>query len=89
MPPPRVRRIYSQEIDLEDLCSQQPAGDGRLSMIGLIGGTGLYQMDELQVTDVREITTPFGAPSSPIVLGMLQGKNVAFLARHGLSFLTV
>jgi 5'-methylthioadenosine phosphorylase len=53
-------------------------------MIGIIGGTGLYQMDELQVTDVREVTTPFGAPSSPIVLGMLQGRNVAFLARHGL-----
>lgn len=54
-------------------------------MIGIIGGTGLYQMDELQVTDVREVTTPFGSPSSPIVLGMLQGRNVAFLARHGLN----
>jgi 5'-methylthioadenosine phosphorylase len=53
-------------------------------MIGIIGGTGLYQMDELQVTQVREVTTPFGAPSAPIVLGMLQGRNVAFLARHGL-----
>lgn len=53
-------------------------------MIGIIGGTGLYQMDELQVTDVREVTTPFGSPSAPIVLGMLQGRNVAFLARHGL-----
>lgn len=53
-------------------------------MIGIIGGTGLYQMDELQVTGVRELTTPFGTPSSPIVLGMLQGCNVAFLARHGL-----
>jgi len=53
-------------------------------MIGIIGGTGLYQMDELQVMEVREVTTPFGPPSSPIVLGMLQGRNVAFLARHGL-----
>ena len=53
-------------------------------MIGIIGGTGLYQMDELQVTGVREVTTPFGSPSAPIVLGMLQGRNVAFLARHGL-----
>ena len=50
----------------------------------MIGGTGLYQMDELQVTAVREVTTPFGPPSAPIVLGMLQGRNVAFLARHGL-----
>jgi 5'-methylthioadenosine phosphorylase len=53
-------------------------------MIGIIGGTGLYKMDELQVTEVREVTTPFGSPSAPIVLGMLQGRNVAFLARHGL-----
>jgi 5'-methylthioadenosine phosphorylase len=53
-------------------------------MIGIIGGTGLYQMDELQVTGVREITTPFGPPSAPIVVGMLQDRNVAFLARHGL-----
>lgn len=54
-------------------------------MIGIIGGTGLYQMDELQVTDVRELTTPFGPPSAPIVLGMLQDRNVAFLARHGMN----
>ncbi|HKT72594.1 MAG TPA: S-methyl-5'-thioadenosine phosphorylase [Steroidobacteraceae bacterium] len=53
-------------------------------MIGIIGGTGLYQMDELRVTDVREATTPFGPPSSPIVLGILEGREVAFLARHGL-----
>jgi 5'-methylthioadenosine phosphorylase len=53
-------------------------------MIGIVGGTGLYQMDELQVTAVREVTTPFGVPSSPVVLGILQGRDVAFLARHGL-----
>src|SRR6185437_10884827 len=53
-------------------------------MIGIIGGTGLYQMDELRVTDVREAATPFGSPSSPIVLGVLQDRDVAFLARHGL-----
>ncbi len=53
-------------------------------MIGIIGGTGLYQMDELQVTEVREVATPFGPPSAPIVVGLLQGCNVAFLARHGL-----
>jgi 5'-methylthioadenosine phosphorylase len=53
-------------------------------MIGIIGGTGLYAMQELQVTEVREVETPFGAPSSPITLGRLHGKDVAFLARHGL-----
>jgi 5'-methylthioadenosine phosphorylase len=53
-------------------------------MIGIIGGTGLYRMDALQVTQSREVSTPFGAPSSPVMLGMLQGREVAFLARHGL-----
>src|ERR1700731_2126424 len=51
--------------------------------IGIIGGSGLYSMSGL--TDAREIRvkTPFGEPSDAIVLGMLEGKRVAFLARHG------
>jgi 5'-methylthioadenosine phosphorylase len=51
--------------------------------IGIIGGSGLYDMAE--VTDRGEVTlsTPFGDPSSPYVLGTLRGKRVAFLARHG------
>src|SRR5215470_2360125 len=53
-------------------------------MIGIIGGTGLDRMDALRVTQTREVSTPFGAPSSPIVLGELAGREVAFLARHGL-----
>jgi 5'-methylthioadenosine phosphorylase len=53
-------------------------------MIGIIGGTGLYRMDALRVTQTREVSTPFGPPSSPIVLGVLAGRDVAFLARHGL-----
>ncbi|MFO7278193.1 MAG: S-methyl-5'-thioadenosine phosphorylase [Pseudomonadota bacterium] len=54
-------------------------------MIGIIGGTGLYRMDELQVTETRSVDTPFGAPSAPIVLGTLGGRSVAFLARHGVN----
>jgi 5'-methylthioadenosine phosphorylase len=53
-------------------------------MIGIIGGTGLYRMDALQVTRAQEVSTPFGPPSSPVMLGVLQGREVAFLARHGL-----
>jgi len=53
-------------------------------MIGIIGGTGLYRMEALRVTQTREVTTTFGPPSSPIVLGVLGGREVAFLARHGL-----
>jgi len=51
--------------------------------IGIIGGSGLYGMPGL--TEVREerITTPFGEASDPYVLGELEGRKVAFLARHG------
>jgi 5'-methylthioadenosine phosphorylase len=51
--------------------------------IGIIGGSGLYDM--AGVTDRKEVTltTPFGEPSGPYVLGTLKGKRVAFLARHG------
>ncbi len=52
--------------------------------IGIIGGSGLYDMAEL--TDRRDVTveTPFGAPSAPLVTGKLAGKDVVFLARHGI-----
>ncbi len=51
--------------------------------IGIIGGSGLYAMAGL--SDIRElqVKTPFGPPSDAIVLGTLEGKRVAFLARHG------
>jgi 5'-methylthioadenosine phosphorylase len=51
--------------------------------VGIIGGSGLYSMNGL--TDLREVRvkTPFGEPSDIIVLGTLEGKRVAFLARHG------
>ena len=51
--------------------------------IGIIGGSGFYQMDGL--TDIEEITveTPFGKPSDALILGTLDGKPVVFLPRHG------
>jgi 5'-methylthioadenosine phosphorylase len=51
--------------------------------IGIIGGSGLYHMPGL--TDTREVRvkTPFGDPSDAVVIGTLEGKRVAFLARHG------
>jgi 5'-methylthioadenosine phosphorylase len=60
-----------------------PAKASSMATIGIIGGSGLYSMSGL--TDTREITvkTPFGDPSEVIVLGVLEGKRVAFLARHG------
>jgi len=51
--------------------------------IGIIGGSGLYSMPGLtKVKEVR-VKTPFGAPSDPYVCGMLEGRKVAFLTRHG------
>jgi 5'-methylthioadenosine phosphorylase len=51
--------------------------------IGIIGGSGLYDMAELSDREERRIDTPFGQPSAPYVLATLRGRRVAFLARHG------
>jgi 5'-methylthioadenosine phosphorylase len=51
--------------------------------IGIIGGSGLYDMAELSDREERAIATPFGDPSGPYVLATLRGRRVAFLARHG------
>jgi 5'-methylthioadenosine phosphorylase len=51
--------------------------------IGIIGGSGLYDMAELTDRQEQTIATPFGDPSGPYVLGTLRGTRVAFLARHG------
>lgn len=51
--------------------------------IGIIGGSGLYQMPELTEIDEIEIQTPFGSPSDKFILGTLEGERVAFLPRHG------
>jgi len=50
----------------------------------VIGGSGLYHMQGLENTREHTIETPFGEPSSPIITGTLEGKRVAFLARHGI-----
>ncbi|HXH39845.1 MAG TPA: S-methyl-5'-thioadenosine phosphorylase [Thermoanaerobaculia bacterium] len=51
--------------------------------IGIIGGSGLYQMEGLTVLDERKIETPFGDPSDSYVIGEIDGVGVAFLSRHG------
>jgi 5'-methylthioadenosine phosphorylase len=51
--------------------------------IGIIGGSGLYSMKSLTDTKEIRVKTPFGDPSEVIVTGTLEGKRVAFLARHG------
>ena len=51
--------------------------------IGIIGGSGLYSMPGLTAARELRIKTPFGDPSEAIVVGTLEGRRVAFLARHG------
>lgn len=53
-------------------------------VLGVIGGSGLYGMEGLKNVEVRELDTPFGKPTSPIILGDLEGQRIAFLARHGI-----
>ncbi|MFN8008555.1 MAG: S-methyl-5'-thioadenosine phosphorylase [Terriglobia bacterium] len=51
--------------------------------IGVIGGSGLYQMAGLANVQEVRVDTPFGEPSDPLMVGILEGQRVAFLARHG------
>ncbi|PJF26095.1 MAG: S-methyl-5'-thioadenosine phosphorylase, partial [Phototrophicales bacterium] len=51
--------------------------------IGVIGGSGLYNMPDLTDISTHQLNTPFGQPSAEVVIGTLRGKRVAFLPRHG------
>src|SRR5215470_5015189 len=63
--------------------SGKKAGGKPSATIGVIGGSGLYSMQGLGDTREIRVKTPFGDPSDAIVVGTLEGKRVAFLARHG------
>ncbi|MDO8527307.1 MAG: S-methyl-5'-thioadenosine phosphorylase [Deltaproteobacteria bacterium] len=51
--------------------------------IGVIGGSGLYEMEGLKLLDEKWVDTPFGKPSDAIIIGELEGETIAFLPRHG------
>lgn len=51
--------------------------------IGVIGGSGLYQMNDLVDIEEIRVSTPFGDPSDPYIVGNVEGKRIAFLSRHG------
>ena len=53
-------------------------------VLGVIGGSGLYQFSGLENVTMVDVDTPFGKPSAPVTIGSLAGKKVAFLARHGI-----
>lgn len=55
-----------------------------LPTLAIIGGSGLYGMPGLEKVQEQEIDTPFGKPSAPVVVGELEGRRIAFLARHGI-----
>src|SRR5580658_1658482 len=92
---PRARRTFGSRTGKGGLRMAQAAKRSKKSAakpsaaknekvkIGIIGGSGLYSMPGL--TDTREIRvkTPFGEPSDAVIVGTLEGKRVAFLARHG------
>ncbi len=52
--------------------------------LAVIGGSGLYEFEGLEQAEQFDLDTPFGKPSAPIVVGVLEGRRIAFLARHGL-----
>lgn len=52
-------------------------------LLGVIGGSGLYQMKGLEVIEKVMVDTPFGSPSDSIIIGKLEGVKLAFLPRHG------
>lgn len=58
------------------------AGDRASAEVGVIGGSGFYEMPGLEQVERLQVDTPFGAPSSTITIGTLHGRRVAFLARH-------
>ena len=52
-------------------------------MVGVIGGSGLYEMEGLEDVQTVSLTTPFGNPSDEFIIGRLEGVKIAFLPRHG------
>ena len=59
-----------------------PDKNGKGNKIGIIGGSSLYSIEGLEITDSRKVYTPFGEPSDEMVSGILGGREVLFLPRH-------
>lgn len=53
--------------------------------IGIIGGSGVYDIDGINIIEELDIDTPFGKPSAPVTIGELNGRRFAFIPRHGRS----
>jgi 5'-methylthioadenosine phosphorylase len=71
-----LRRFFGLNPGMQAQENEAPA-------IGIIGGSGLYQMEELRDTSELDVDTPFGPPSDRLVAGKIGGRQVFFLPRHG------
>ncbi len=67
---------------VESLAGASTQAGTERAEIAVIGGTGFYELPGLAVTSRLHVPTPWGEPSSPITIGTIHGRNVAFLARH-------
>ena len=76
-----VRLCAFQLVDLSDLIGARMKNT--VPAIGIIGGSGLYQMDEVRDASEYKIDTPFGSPSDALIGGKLGDRQVYFLPRHG------
>ena len=72
----------SKRIEGGDMTVSNPANLPQVE-IGILGGTGLYEIEGIEVFETIDLETPFGLPSDSYIIGGLEGKKVAFLARHG------
>ena len=54
-----------------------------MAKVGIIGGSGLYQIEGIEGVDELSLMTPFGQPSSNLITGKIDGIEVVFLPRHG------
>jgi len=62
---------------------QSRQGPGERTVVGVIGGSGLYEIDGLEEISCQQVKTPFGDPSADLVTGRLEGVEMVFLPRHG------
>ena len=69
-----------QDLDLTENFMIDP---GTPPVIGVIGGSGVYEIDGLTNTEWRQIVSPFGLPSDALLFGELDGQQIVFLPRHG------
>ncbi|MBI3802224.1 MAG: S-methyl-5'-thioadenosine phosphorylase [Nitrospirae bacterium] len=79
----RSKKPAGRSLKRTKTTSRKGASGLSQARIGIIGGSGLYQMEALKEVRELSLSTPFGKPSGKFILGTLEGTPVAFLARHG------